>query len=142
MDNASTPVVEVRYKTGYSVTQIVVGGVFLAAGCFFAGIPGSTESGMMIVVAGAILLIFGLLALKRPYCSFDPAEGALYLHPLIGGRSRPIGAPRGERLYLDGDELKRVTADGKERALKLGFAANAEDLARLKAAVDAGAGSP
>ena len=29
MDSASTPAVYVRYKTGYSVTQIVIGGLFL-----------------------------------------------------------------------------------------------------------------
>lgn len=142
MDSASTPVVKVRYKTAYSVTQIVIGGLFSVAGCFFAGIPGSTESGTMILVVGVLFLVFGLLALNRPYCSFDPAEGALYMHPLIGGRSRPIGAPRGERLYLDGEDIKRVTAGGKERVLNLGFAANAEDLGRLKAAVRAGAGNP
>lgn len=142
MDSASTPVVKVRYKTAYSVTQVVIGGLFLVAGCFFAGIPGSTGSGMMVVVGGVLLLTFGLLALNRPYCSFDPAAGALYMHPLIGGRSRPIGAPRDERLYLAGEDIKRVTAGGKERVVNLGFAANAEDLDRLKAAVHAGAGNP
>ena len=64
------------------------------------------------------------------------------MHVLIDGRGRPIGAPRGERLYLDGEDLKRVTADGRKRVLNLGFAANAEDLGWLKAAVRAGAGNP
>lgn len=54
----------------------------------------------------------------------------------------PDRRARGERLYLDGEDLKRVTANGKERVLNLGFAANAEDLDRLKAAVRAGAGNP
>ncbi|WP_335986033.1 hypothetical protein [Glycomyces sp. MUSA5-2] len=142
MGSESTGAVVVRYKAGYSVTQMVFGGFFLVLGLFFAGIPGSTGNGFMVMFAGLMLLLLGVLAYNRPYCTLEPAEGALYMHPLVGGRGRAIGAPRGQRLYLDGSDIMCAVPNGRERRLNLGFAANAEDLDRLKAALHAGAGNP
>lgn len=130
-------VIEVRYKTGYAVFQLVIGIVIGIMGVCFALVPG-TEYAIVMLFPGGVLIALGAAALRKPYCSYDPDAGALYLHPPLFGSPRPIGEPRGERLFLDGTRIIREFPGGKRRDINLSMAANEEDLARLKQAMPQG----
>lgn len=133
----STEVIEVRYKSGYAVIQIVVGTVIGLLGICLALMPG-TGYAISMLFPGAAFIALGAAARRRPYCSFDPGAGALYLHPPLFGSPRPIGEPRGERLFVDGTRIIRELPSGKQREVNLSMAADEGDLARLKQAMPQG----
>jgi hypothetical protein len=130
-------VIEVRYKSGYATFQIVIGAVICLLGICLALLPG-TGYAIAMLFPGAVLVTLGTAALSKPYCSFDPDAGALYLHPPLFGSPRPIGEPRGERLYVDGTRIIRELPNGKRREVKLSMTANEGDLARMRQAMPEG----
>lgn len=125
--------VKVRYKNSASVLYIVAGSVLIACGLLILLLDALS----FWLILGPLLLAAGIVMRSMPFMTFEPAQGALYLHGPFGNRVRTFGAPKGQRLYFDGTALMRVGADGNPKKIRTG-SANPTDLQHLHQAVWAG----
>lgn len=121
-------VLKLRHKTLYSVLYVVAGALFFLNGVValvdgrFAAFP---------LVFGLVILVAGILSFVMPAFSYEYATGALHAHALFGYRVRTYGAPKGERLWFDGQKVLRLRQDGKPRKVNVKIC-NDEDAGRLK----------
>ena len=127
--------VTVRLGTGLLVLYIVAGSIFLLLGLLALALGAIS----FYIILGPLFLLMGILSLKNPYCRYDSATGALYLHSPLGFQLRAYGAPKGERIYYDQAQSKvmRAGQDGKQRKVSM-FGTNRDELARLIAALPQG----
>jgi hypothetical protein len=128
----STPpnpyLVTVKYSTGLSVLNVVAGALLLILGAL--ALVGGRISFWLIL--GPLLLIMGLLSFSKPYAAYDTATGALETFHPFGYRMRAYGAPKGERIYFDPatSKVMRARQNGGPRKVSM-IGMNRDDLARL-----------
>jgi hypothetical protein len=119
--------VSVRLSTGFAILEIVLGAVLGLVGLLVILAGGFS----VWIVLGPLFLIMGILSLSKPYCTYDTATGALYLHSPLGIKYT-YGAPKGERVYFDRatSKVMRARQNGAPRKVSM-FSVNREELARL-----------
>ncbi|MEU6857445.1 hypothetical protein AB0B28_01010 [Glycomyces sp. NPDC046736] len=120
--------IKVRYSTGYSITVVVLGSLILAT-VIIALLAGTSLVNVNLFL-GPLFLLIGILSFSKPICSYEPATGTFRMHALLGPVVRTYGAPKGERLWFDGNKIVRVLPSGKQKRVWL-TGSNAGDKARL-----------
>jgi hypothetical protein len=103
----------VRYNPTVGVIMIVIGVVNLVLGFLLMQSGGSVGFSLLI---GALLLVLGLMQLSsRAYFEFDQRSGTIVFKALIGPATRQFGGAKGGRLFVDGNRIYWVRADGRTK---------------------------
>jgi hypothetical protein len=100
---------KVRYRVGWGVVFLVIGGIEL--------ILGVLALGEVQLVLGVVFIVFGVLSMTRPYFEWDSATKTIAVKALVGPWARRFGGAEGGRLEPEADRIVWVRADGSRKKI-------------------------